>query len=599
MLKIALATLAITLLIVVSTSSAATTWTVTKTADTSDGTCNSDCSLREAVTAASGGDTIVVPASASPYLLTGSALVLNKTVTVVGGGARGTVLQGTSGNRVIRVTAGTTTMSGVTITGGDLTSTGDGGGIVVQAGGFKLTDAAIVGNKVEVSNNNAAGGGLAVESGTSATLTRVTVSGNSVSDNGPGGSTFGGGLFNSSGTLTVVDSTVANNSNVNNGTLRARGGGVQQASTGLAPATALDSSTIAGNSTPGTALGFGGNLQAEAGVVTLKNTIVAGGQSDFGPNCDSESGTFTSSGGNVEDSPDDPSESCGLGSSDRANADPKLSSLGDFGGPTDTMALLPGSAAIDFSAGCDVATDQRGVARPQGAACDSGAYEVRPPVAAANADRSTAAAHKAVQFDGSASTGEGLSFAWNFGDGGSASGATAAHAFSSSGHHVVTLTVTDTRGATASATVAVEVPDVTKPALSALAIKPSAFRAAASGPSAAARRHKPRVGAQVTFQLSETATVRFTVDRARPGRRSGKKCVAPKARNRHPGHCTRYVKLRGSFTRSGTPGSNHFRFAGRIGSKRLAPGGYRLVAVAKDPAGNTGTGVRHAFRIVR
>jgi CSLREA domain-containing protein len=600
MLKIALATVAITLLVVVSTSSAATTWTVTKTADTSDGTCNSDCSLREAVTAASGGDTIVLPASASPYVLTGGALVLSKNVTVVGGGARGTVLQGTTGNRVIRVMAGTTTMSGVTITGGDLTASGDGGGVVVQAGAFNLTDSAIVGNKVAVPNNNAAGGGLAVESGTSATLTRVTVAGNSVSDNGPSGSTFGGGLFNSSGTLTVVDSTVANNSNVNNGTLRARGGGVQQASTGLAPTMTLDSSTIAGNSTPGTALGFGGNIQAEAGTVTLKNTIVAGGQSDFGPNCDSEGGTFTSSGGNVEDTPDNPGESCGLGPSDRAGADPKLSALGSFGGPTDTMALLVGSAALDAGGSCDVPTDQRGIARPQGAACDSGAYEARAAVAAANADRSTAGVGQAVQFDGSASSGEGsLSFAWNFGDGGSASGATAAHAFSTSGRHVVTLTVTDTRGATASATVAVDVPDATKPALSALAIKPSAFRAAASGPSATAKRHKPTVGAQVTFQLSETATVRFTVERARPGRRSGKKCTTPKARNRHAGHCTRYVKLRGSFTRSGTPGSNHFRFAGRIGGKRLPPGGYRLVAVAKDPAGNTGMAVRRAFRIMR
>jgi CSLREA domain-containing protein len=600
MLKIALATVSITLLVVVSTSSAATTWTVTKTADTSDGTCNSDCSLREAVTAASGGDTIVLPASASPYVLTGSALVLNKTVTVVGGGARGTVLQGSAGNRVIRVTAGTTTMSGVTITGGDLTASGDGGGVVVQAGAFNLTDSAIVGNEVEVSNNNAAGGGLAVESGTSATLTRVTVAGNSVNDTGPGGSTFGGGLFNSSGTLTVIDSTVANNSNVNNGTLRARGGGVQQASTGLAPATTLDSSTIAGNSTGGTALGLGGNLQAEAGAVTLKNTIVAGGQTDFGPNCDSESGTFASSGGNVEDSADNPSESCGLGSSDRPGADPKLSSLGNVGGSTDTMALLAGSAALDAGTSCDVATDQRGIARPQGAACDSGAYEARAAVAAVSADRTTAVPGQSVRLDGSASSGEGsLSFAWNFGDGGSASGATAAHAFSSSGRHVVTLTVTDARGATASATVAVDVSDVTKPALSALAIKPSAFRAAASGTSAAAKRLKPRIGAQVTFRLSETATVRFTVERARPGRRSGKQCVAPKARNRHAGHCTRYVKLRGSFARSGIPGSNHFRFSGRIGGKRLAPGAYRLVAVAKDPAGNIGKAVRHGFRILR
>jgi hypothetical protein len=264
------------------------------------------------------------------------------------------------------------------------------------------------------------------------------------------------------------------------------------------------------------------------------------------------------------------------------------------------MALLAGSAALDLIGSCDVTTDQRGVARPQGGGCDSGAYEAQIPVAHASADRTSAATGQTVQFDGSASTGDALSFAWSFGGGGTSAGPTAAHAFSSSGNHVVTLTVTDIRGATSSATVSIDVPDVTKPTLSALTLKPSAFRAASSGPSAragaAAKGHKPSTGARVTFHLSETATVRFTVERARPGRRSGKKCVAPKARNRH---CTRYVKLRGSFSRPGNPGSNHFRFTGRIGGKRLARGSYRLVAVAKDPAGNSGNAERRAFRIVR
>nr|BBJ47930.1 hypothetical protein SAVMC3_05590 [Streptomyces avermitilis] len=51
--------------------------------------------------------------------------------------------------------------------------------------------------------------------------------------------------------------------------------------------------------------------------------------------------------------------------------------LADNGGPTDTTALLPGSPALDAADGCP-ATDQRGVARPQGTACDIGAYEYTP-----------------------------------------------------------------------------------------------------------------------------------------------------------------------------------------------------------------------------
>ena len=44
---------------------------------------------------------------------------------------------------------------------------------------------------------------------------------------------------------------------------------------------------------------------------------------------------------------------------------------------------------------------------------------------------------------------------------------------------------------------------------------------------------------------------------------------------------------------------NLFRFTGRLGSKTLKPGSYRLVAVARDPAGNTATTVRAAFAVRR
>ena len=61
-----------------------------------------------------------------------------------------------------------------------------------------------------------------------------------------------------------------------------------------------------------------------------------------------------------------------------AAIDAKLGTLGNYGGHTETLPLLPGSPAIDAGAcPAGVATDQRGIARPQGAACDSGAFESR------------------------------------------------------------------------------------------------------------------------------------------------------------------------------------------------------------------------------
>src|SRR5262249_26060955 len=69
--------------------------------------------------------------------------------------------------------------------------------------------------------------------------------------------------------------------------------------------------------------------------------------------------------------------SCGFTNSGSLNnTDPKLAPLANNGGPTLTMALLPGSPAID--AGDTAAAppiDQRGIARPVGPASDIGAFE--------------------------------------------------------------------------------------------------------------------------------------------------------------------------------------------------------------------------------
>jgi streptogramin lyase len=139
-------------------------------------------------------------------------------------------------------------------------------------------------------------------------------------------------------------------------------------------------------------------------------------------------------------------------------------------------------------------------------------------------------------------------------------------------------------------------PVATVAAASSLALTPATFRAAPSGPSAVAARH--RIGARVTFTLNIAASVRFKAQRRATGRRAGTRCVAPTKRNRSARRCTRYVAVRGGFARNGIAGRNAFRFTGRMSAKKLRPGRYRLIATP-TAAGKTGTPARAPFRIVR
>lgn len=124
----------------------------------------------------------------------------------------------------------------------------------------------------------------------------------------------------------------------------------------------LINTTIAGNSS----LGFGGALSS-SGLLTLKNTVIANNGGD--ELCHNRGGTITDGGGNLRWPAAD--TSC-----PGTAADPMLAPLGHYGGATETLALLPGSAAIDVGDDSSCAeTDQRGVARPQLNHCDSGAYE--------------------------------------------------------------------------------------------------------------------------------------------------------------------------------------------------------------------------------
>jgi PKD repeat protein len=80
------------------------------------------------------------------------------------------------------------------------------------------------------------------------------------------------------------------------------------------------------------------------------------------------------------------------------------------------------------------------------------------PAGAFSVSAGSALENVALSFDASASSdvdGDALSYAWNFGDGSTASGVKTSHAYSHAGTYTVTLTVTDGKGGTAQLTVSV------------------------------------------------------------------------------------------------------------------------------------------------
>ncbi len=107
-------------------------------------------------------------------------------------------------------------------------------------------------------------------------------------------------------------------------------------------------------------------------------------------------------------------------------------------------------------------------------------------------------------------------------------------------------------------------------------------------------------GTRVRYRLSEAARVRFRVQRALAGRRVRGQLPAARPATTAAGRaCKRYRTLRGSFSHKGKAGRNRFKFSGRLARRKLRPAKYRLVATAKDTAGNRSTPKRKRFRIVR
>ncbi|HSO99642.1 MAG TPA: M23 family metallopeptidase [Solirubrobacteraceae bacterium] len=270
---------------------------------------------------------------------------------------------------------------------------GGGGGGVFNLGRLIVVDSTIGGNSagsggassvasggsLGTAGVGGSGGGIYNQGTLSLTDSTIYANRGGAGGIGAGSGGSGGGVFSASGRLTVTNSTLAGSVAGAGGaaagpTEPSGSGGSGGAIAVISGQSVVRSATVAenavgGGGTGGRAAGTagaGGGVFAQSGI-SLENTIVA---SNLGANCAAAMRTAIANGGH-DLSYDDRTCPGRFGN-------PRLGPLRDNGGPTSTLAIAEGSAAIDRGpsrgAGCPP-SDQRGVRRPEGRACDIGAYE--------------------------------------------------------------------------------------------------------------------------------------------------------------------------------------------------------------------------------
>jgi Chlamydia polymorphic membrane protein (Chlamydia_PMP) repeat len=361
----------------------ALTFSVTNTNDAGVG------SLRQAILDANsdvGADTITFAVTGTILLSSTLPSIANASsggpLTVQGPGASRLTISGNGSVGILSVDPEAwLALRGVTLTGGF----GCIGAAIYNFGGeVTVADSTLSGNSVVRCLGSAWGGAIYNGAGT-VTVANSTISDNSAVDAGGGifndfgavnltsstisgnitpipGRGSGAGIFNEGGTADITDSTVSGN------LAGDQGGGIY---TDWPGKTNIVSSTLAGNSASHEGFDINNNgVGTSVATTTLQGSIVG--------NCLNDGGTLNDGGYNISSD-----SSCGFSGTSLFVTDPKLGPLANYGGPTETMALLPGSPAIDRiplgTGGCGttIATDQRGISRPQGTKCDVGASELQ------------------------------------------------------------------------------------------------------------------------------------------------------------------------------------------------------------------------------
>jgi CSLREA domain-containing protein len=393
----------------------AATLTVNISTDEADGECNTetsgtpDCSLRDAITAAAPGDTIVFSVPTVTLSNTLGTLTINKNLTITGDATNRTQIVAASGARIFTVASGLVEFNNLLLNGNFA-----GSGVSNAAGG---AGAGLTMNNVRI--NNTAGGGAALggavyntgtltlngagftvngagnggsianDVGGTLTIANADIGGSSAGTAGAllnrgtliattclisGSSTtsgLGGGFLNESGNATFTNCTFSGNTAGGPPEAQRNGGGI--AVTG--GSVVLNSVTVGAN----TAQGSGGGISVSAGSLTMKATLVAANTSN------DINGTIVSDGYNLIGNTAGTTIT-GVTTGNITGVNARIAGLAAIpGGTLATHALLPGSPAIDSvpAAECP-ANDQRGIVRAatSGASasstpCDIGAFESR------------------------------------------------------------------------------------------------------------------------------------------------------------------------------------------------------------------------------
>lgn len=326
---------------------------VNTVADADDGACdflgqgtgNQDCTLREAMLAASahpGHDTITfdIPDGDGCDGANVCTIELGATLPEING-------SGANGDRDLTID-GAANGGKITIDGGD-----------GQSGGVQILNVFASSLHLHALNLVDANGGALVTAFVELTVSNCTFANNY--RNGPGAA-----LKSENRPVTIVNSTFYNNTGTTSGAISHGGAS-------FAPMTIINS-TFAGNqSTFDPAFGAA-SIHVNGQSVTLQNTLVAKDPGTFNPNCSVQSGSLFANSINVVND-----FSCGGATPTNIYLHP----LADNGGPTLTMAPIvdsdhpidTGDAAV-CSAWPVNNLDQRGYVRPAGAGCDIGAFEV-------------------------------------------------------------------------------------------------------------------------------------------------------------------------------------------------------------------------------
>ncbi|MDR3577870.1 MAG: choice-of-anchor Q domain-containing protein [Anaerolineaceae bacterium] len=353
-------------------------------------------SLRSAVSNAPAGETITFDPNffntPRTILLASGGLAINKDLNIFGPGVAYAAVDGSNLNPVFIISSGTVGIAGLTIQHGN-NNNGSGGGInnagtlslgtvdvvnnsAAAGGGISNTGTLTI-NNAYIANNTASSNGGGIYNSGMLSVSNTTVENNegwsgggldnagdiaaissSTFDNNLANA-FGGGLY-ASGVVRVSNSTFFQNSSERGG------GGLYVNSTGTLT---VGNSSVASNMT----LAQGGGIYNDNGSLNLGSSIVASNNSNSGgPDID---GSLTSLGGNLVSNS---RAATGLTGSDQKDVDARLGSMS--GGGT-VIPILFGSPAYGMgncslgAPSLPVTIDQRSVTRKT-PGCDVGAYEI-------------------------------------------------------------------------------------------------------------------------------------------------------------------------------------------------------------------------------